>query len=49
LLNDIKIALNEVGSRYFSGNIAIAQLYNIALSAGEVSQNFTADRARFGI
>lgn len=49
LLDDIKIAQDDAGSRYFNGNIAIAQLYNIALSAGEISQNFTADRARFGV
>jgi len=49
LLNDIKIAQDDAGSRFFNGNIAIAQLYNIALSAGEVSQNFEADRGRFGV
>ena len=49
LLNDIKLALDDAASRYFNGNIAIAQLYNIALSAGEISQNFEADRARFGV
>ena len=49
LLNDIKIAQDDAGSRFFNGNIAIAQLYNIALSAGQVSTNFEADRARFGV
>jgi hypothetical protein len=49
LLNDIKLAVDEAATRYFSGNIAIAQLYNTALSAGQISQNFTADRARFGV
>jgi len=49
VLNDIKLALDDAASRYFNGNIAIAQLYNIALSAGEVSQNFEADRTRFGV
>jgi hypothetical protein len=49
LLDDIKIAVDDAAARYFNGNIAIAQLYNIALSAGEVSQNFEADRARFGV
>jgi hypothetical protein len=48
-LDDIKIGQDDLGGRYFNGNIAIAQLYNIALSAGQVSQNFQADRARFGI
>ena len=49
LLNDIKLALDDAASRYFNGNIAIAQLYNIALSAGQVSTNFEADRGRFGV
>jgi hypothetical protein len=49
LLNDIKLAVDDAAARYFNGNIAIAQLYNIALSAGEVAQNFAADRGRFGV
>ena len=49
LLNDIKIAQDDAGSRFFNGNIAIAQLYNIALSAGQISTNFQADRTRFGV
>jgi len=49
VINDIKIAWDDAAARYFNGRIAIAQLYNIALSAGEVSQNFAADRARFGV
>ena len=34
---------------YMSGNIAKASIYNRALSADEVSQNFNATRGRFGI
>ena len=50
VIDDIRLALDwATGSRYFNGNIAIAQLYNIALSAEQVSQNFQADRARFGL
>ena len=49
LLNDIKLAQDDAASRYFNGNIAIAQLYNIALSAGQISTNFEADRGRFGV
>jgi hypothetical protein len=48
-LDDIKIGQDDLGGRFFTGNIAIAQLYNIALSAEQVSQNFAADRARFGL
>ena len=37
------------GSGYpFDGNIAITMVYNKALSAKEVSQNFNAQRSRFG-
>jgi len=49
VINDIKIAWDDAAARYFTGNIAIAQLYNIALSADQVSQNFAADRGRFGV
>ena len=49
VINDIKIAWDDAAARYFTGNIAIAQLYNIALSADQVSQNFEADRGRFGV
>jgi hypothetical protein len=34
---------------YFNGNVALTRLYNRALSASEVLQNFNATRARFGI
>jgi hypothetical protein len=36
-------------SNYFLGNIANHQIYNRALSADEVSQNFNALRGRYGI
>jgi hypothetical protein len=49
VLDDIKIAFDDAAARYFAGNIAIAQLYNIALSAEQISHNFQADRARFGV
>jgi len=48
-IDDIKIGQEEFGSRFFTGNIAIAQLYNTALSVEQVSENFAADRARFGV
>ena len=49
LFDDIKLAVDDAAARYFGGNIAVAQLYNVALSASEVSQNFQADRSRFGV
>ena len=49
VLDDIKIGLDDLDNRFFNGRIAVAQLYNIALSAEQVSQNFAADRSRFGV
>jgi len=49
LINDIKIGQDEFSTRYFTGNIATAMIYNIALTAGQISQNFEADRSRFGV
>ena len=37
------------GGHFLSGSIAVARIYNRALSAAEVSQNFNALRGRFGI
>lgn len=37
------------GAYYFNGNIAIVKVYNRALSAAEVKQNFNALRGRFGV
>jgi hypothetical protein len=47
-LDDIKISQDDFGGRIFTGNIAIAKLYDTALSAGQISQLFNADKARFG-
>jgi hypothetical protein len=49
VLNDIKIAQDAAGNRFFNGNIAISQLYNRSLTQSEVQQNFNATRARFGV
>ena len=49
LLNDIKIAQDDAGGRFFNGNIAISQLYNRALSATEITQNYNATKTRFGL
>ena len=38
-----------VGGNYFGGNISVVMVYNRALSAAEVSQNYNALRGRFGI
>jgi hypothetical protein len=49
VIDDIKIAQDEFSTRYFNGNIAVAQLYNVALTEAQILQNFEADRARFGV
>jgi hypothetical protein len=36
-------------TRFFNGNIAVAQIYNRALSATEVLQNYNAQKGRFGL
>jgi hypothetical protein len=48
-IDDIKIGVDEFSSRYSSGNIAIAALYNKALSATEIQQNYNATKTRFGL
>jgi hypothetical protein len=47
--NPIKIGTREDGATYMNGNIAQVQIYNRALSATEIRQNFNATRKRFGI
>ena len=43
-------ASNPFGqSRLFNGNIALTQIYNRALSAQEVLQNYNATKTRFGL
>jgi hypothetical protein len=39
----------EAWGTYTQGSLAIARIYNRALSAAEIAQNFNVDRARFGL
>ena len=48
-LDDIKIGQEDFGGRFFTGNIATAMIYDRALSAGEITQNFNALRSRYGL
>jgi hypothetical protein len=48
-LNDIKIGQDDLGGRFFTGNIATAMIYDRALSAAEITQNFNALRSRYGL
>ncbi len=41
--------ITNYSSETFQGNISVSQIYNRALSATEVSQNFNALRGRYGI
>ena len=43
------IGARPTGARNFQGNIAVSQIYNRALTAAEVQQNFNALRGRYGI
>ena len=49
VLDDINVGRDEIPGRQFNGNIAICQIYNRALSATEVLQNYNATKARFGL
>ena len=46
-LDDIKIGQDDLGGRFFTGNIAVAQIYNRALSRDEIIQNYNATKGRF--
>ena len=47
--NSVIIGKNLVGSEFLSGNVAIVFIYNRALSASEIMQNFQATKTRFGL
>jgi hypothetical protein len=53
LPNNVTRTINEIGGTssfgQYTGRIAIIRLYNRALSATEVLQNYNAQKARFGI
>jgi hypothetical protein len=45
----LKIGTYRTNSNYFPGNIASVKIYNRALTAAEVQQNFNAKKSRFGL
>ena len=45
----LNIGNRDNNDRHLDGDVGCARLYNRALSAAEVLQNFNAQRARFGI
>ena len=48
---EVEIGYSFAGGvhRYFNGDLPVVKMYNKALTADEVEQNFNATRARFGI
>jgi len=47
ILDDIKIGQDDFGGRFFTGNIAQAQIYNRDLTQAEILQNYNATKGRF--
>ena len=48
-VDDLRLGVDEFGSRFMNGNIANVMMYNRALSTNEILQNFNATRGRFGV
>ena len=48
-VNNFRIGTNTSGTETFTGSIPQVSIYNRALTAAEVSQNFNATRSRYGI
>jgi len=48
-IGDLYLGVGFNSSRYFTGRIAVFQIYDRVLSAAEVKQNFNAERNRFGV
>jgi hypothetical protein len=48
-VSTVNIGRWQSGGRYFNGDIASAQIYNRALTAAEVLQNYNATKSRFGL
>jgi len=48
-INAVKVGVDFGFSRQFKGNIAVAQIYNRALTTNEIQQNFNALKTRFGL
>ena len=46
---NMKIGAIQVDNNYFSGSMASVQIYNRALTATEVQQNYNATKTRFGL
>lgn len=49
ILDDIKIAQDDFGGRFYNGSVSVAMLYNRALSVEEITQNYNAFKNRYGL
>ena len=47
VLDDIKIGQDDFGGRFFNGNISQVSVYNRALTATEIRQNYLATKSRY--
>jgi len=50
-INSLNIGCHDPGTTggFFNGKISISQIYNRALSSTEITQNFNAQKGRFGL
>jgi len=48
-VSNFRIGTNTTGGEVYNGNIAQVSIYNRALTAAEISQNYNATRGRYGI
>ena len=46
---DTYIGKDDFLARYLDGNVGAVRLYNRALSAAEILQNYNAQKSRFGL
>ncbi len=48
-LNNLNVGRGFFNSRYFQGRISQTQIYNRALTAAEIQQNYNATKSRYGL
>jgi hypothetical protein len=47
--SNLYIGAESLGGRYYNGRISMVQIYNRALTAAEILQNYDATKTRFGL
>jgi hypothetical protein len=47
IMDDIKVGQDDAGGRFLNGSIAQALIYNRALTATEIQQNYLATKSRY--